>query len=165
MIRIGHAWDTHKLVKGRKLILGGIQIDNEYGLLGHSDADVVLHAVSEALLGSLALGDLGEHFSDKDEKNKDLDSKIILNHCYNLVRQNEYVIKNLDITIYSEYIRISPIKENIRKSLANLLSININQVSIKATTWEKMGFIGRGEAIACECVLLVGKVGTKFQLL
>lgn len=155
MIRIGHAWDTHKLVSNRKLILGGVLIPSDLGLLGHSDADVVLHAVAESLLGSLALGDLGTYFSDKDPKNKDLDSKKILDFCYNLVKSKGYILNNLDITIYSEYIKIAPVREEIRKSIALLLDTDISNVSLKATTWERMGFIGRGEAIACEAVCLV----------
>lgn len=155
MIRIGHAWDTHRLVSNRNLILGGVKVDSYVGLLGHSDADVVFHAVAESLLGSLALGDLGMHFSDKDPSNKNLDSKIILKYCYNLVLEKGYRINNIDLTIYSEDIKISPIREDIRKSISSILSLDITQVSVKATTWEKMGFIGRNEAIACEALTLV----------
>lgn len=155
MIRIGHAWDTHRLVEGRKLILGGIEVKSSLGLLGHSDADVVLHAVSESLLGSLALGDLGYHFSDKDPKNKGLDSKYILKYCYNLILEKGYKINNIDLTIYSENIKIAPIRELIRESISSILEIDIDYISVKATTWEKMGFIGRGEAIACEALCLV----------
>ena len=155
MIRIGHAWDTHKLVKDRDLYLGGVKFESEVGLLGHSDADVVLHAVAESLLGSLALGDLGVHFSDRDPKNKNIDSKIILKYCYDLVLKQNYVINNLDITIYSEDIKISPIRDIIRQSISDLLDISITQVSLKATTYEGMGFIGNKEALACECVCLV----------
>lgn len=155
MIRIGHAWDTHKLVEGRKLILGGIEIESNIGLLGHSDADVVLHAVAESLLGSLALGDLGMHFDDKSEDTLNMDSKIILKECYKMVLNKGYQLNNLDITIYSENIKISPIRNEIRKSISNILNIDIDLISVKATTYEKMSFIGRGEAIACECVCLV----------
>ncbi len=155
MFRIGHAWDTHKLVPNRKLILGGIEVESDLGLLGHSDADVVLHAVAEALLGSLALGDLGYHFSDKDPKNKDMDSKLILKYCNNLVLEKGYHINNIDLTIYAEFIKISPIRDQIRQSISNILEIDINQVSVKATTWERMGFVGTGEAIVCEAVVLV----------
>ena len=155
MIRIGHAWDTHRLVEGRKLILGGIEVKSSLGLLGHSDADVVLHAVSESLLGSLALGDLGYQFSDKDPKNKGLDSKYILKYCYNLILEKGYKINNIDLTIYSENIKISSIRERIRESISSILEIDIDYISVKATTWEKMGFIGRGEAIACEALCLV----------
>ncbi|MGM9972373.1 MAG: 2-C-methyl-D-erythritol 2,4-cyclodiphosphate synthase [Anaeroplasmataceae bacterium] len=154
-MRIGHAWDTHKLIEGRKLILGGVLVPSSIGLLGHSDADVVLHAVAESLLGSLALGDLGYHFSDKDPKNKDMDSKVILEYSYNLVKEKGYHINNIDLTIYSEFIKISPIRDKIRESISDILKIDKDMVSVKATTWEKMGFIGRGEAIACEAVCLV----------
>lgn len=157
MYRVGHAWDTHKLVLGRKLILGGIEFESELGLLGHSDADVVLHAAAESLLGSLALGDLGFHFPDTSSKTLNMDSKIILKECYQMVREQGYVLNNLDLTIYAEKIKIAPKREEIRASIANILNVNINQVSVKATTWEKMGFIGREEAIAAECVCLVEK--------
>ena len=155
MIRIGHSWDTHKLVGGRKLILGGIEIESEIGLLGHSDADVVLHAVAESLLGSLALGDLGTFYPDNSDKTLGMDSKIILKECYEKVLEKGYHLNNIDLIIYSQNIKISPIREKIRDSIANILNVNISQISVKATTYEKMGFIGRGEAIACEAVCLV----------
>ena len=155
MIRIGHSWDTHKLVGGRKLILGGIEIESEIGLLGHSDADVVLHAVAESLLGSLALGDSGTFYPDNSDQTLGMDSKIILKECYQKVLEKGYHLNNIDLIIYSQNIKISPIREKIRISIANILNIDVNQVSVKATTYEKMGFIGRGEAIACEAVCLV----------
>jgi 2-C-methyl-D-erythritol 2,4-cyclodiphosphate synthase len=155
MIRIGHAWDTHKLVSGRDLYLGGIKVNSELGLLGHSDADVVLHAVSESLLGSLALGDLGTFYPDNISKTEGMDSKIILRECYQMVLDKGYKLNNLDLTIYSENIKISPIRIDIQKSIASILNVEIDKISIKATTYEKMGFIGRGEALACECVCLV----------
>lgn len=155
MIRIGHAWDTHKLQEERKLFLGGIEFESKVGLLGHSDADVVLHAVAESLLGALALGDLGKFYPDNSDDTLNMDSKIILKGCYKKVLDLGYKINNLDLTIYAEYVKISPIREQIRESIAKLLNLEINQVSVKATTWEKMGFIGRGEAMACECVCLV----------
>ena len=155
MIRIGHAWDTHKLVEGRKLILGGVEIESKMGLLGHSDADVVLHAVAESFLGALALGDLGTFYPDNSDKTLGMDSKIILRECYQKIIDNNYHLNNIDITIYSQNIKISPIRESIRKSISNILNINLNQVSLKATTHEGMGFIGRGEALACEAVCLI----------
>lgn len=155
MIRIGHSWDTHKLVEGRKLILGGIEIESKIGLLGHSDADVVLHAVAECLLGSLALGDLGTFYPDNSEKTLNMDSKIILKECYEKVQLKGYHLNNIDLIIYSQNIKISPIREKIRQSIANILNVKVEQISVKATTYEKMGFIGRGEAIACEAVCLV----------
>ncbi len=157
MIRIGHAWDTHKLVKGRKLILGGVEFESEIGLLGHSDADVVLHAVAESLLGSLALGDLGTFFPDNSEATLNMDSKIILEKCYQMVKEKGFKLINLDLTIYAEFIKIAPKRELIRKSISKLLDIDLDFVSVKATTHEKMGFIGSGEAMACECVCLVEK--------
>lgn len=157
MIRIGHAWDTHKLVKDRKLILGGIEFESELGLLGHSDADVVLHAISEAFLGSLALGDLGTFYPDNSNETLNMDSKIILKECYNKILEQGYKLNNIDVTIYSEYIKIAPKREKIRESIANILGLSLYQVSIKATTWERMGFVGRGEAIASECVCLIEK--------
>lgn len=156
-MRIGHAWDTHRLVEGRKLILGGVTVDSNIGLLGHSDADVVLHAVAESLLGSLALGDLGTHFPDTSDDTLNMDSKIILKKCYDLVLNKGYKLVNLDLTIYSQYIKIAPIRNDIRNNIANILNVSVDDVSVKATTYEKMGFIGRGEAIACECVCLVEK--------
>lgn len=157
MIRIGHAWDTHKLVKGRKLILGGVEFESEIGLLGHSDADVVLHAVAESLLGSLALGDLGTFFPDNSDATLNMDSKIILTKCYQMVKEKGFKLINLDLTIYAEFIKIAPKRELIRNSIAKLLDIDLEFVSVKATTHEKMGFIGSGEAMACECVCLVEK--------
>lgn len=158
MIRVGHAWDTHKLVENRPLILGGIEIPNsKLGLLGHSDADVVLHAVAEAFLGSMALGDLGTFYPDNSEKTLGMDSKIILKECYQKVLDRGYKLVNLDLTIYSEFIKISPVRIAIRDSIASLLNTDVANVNVKATTYEKMSFIGRGEALACECVLLVEK--------
>lgn len=157
MIRIGHAWDTHKLVEGRDLYLGGLKVENKLGLLGHSDADVVLHAVAESFLGALALGDLGTFYPDNSDKTLGMDSKIILAECYNKIVENGYHLNNIDLTIYSQNIKISPIREEMRKSIASILGIDVSLVSVKATTYEKMGFIGRGEALACEAVCLIEK--------
>lgn len=157
MFRIGHAWDTHKLVKDRKLILGGVEFKSDLGLLGHSDADVVLHAVAESFLGSLALGDLGSFYPDTAKETLNMDSKIILNECYQKVLDAGYKLNNLDLTIYSEKIKIAPYKLSIRRSIAEILNVDISLVSVKATTWEGMGFVGRNEAIACECVCLIEK--------
>ena len=155
MIRIGHSWDTHKLVPGRKLILGGILVESEVGLLGHSDADVILHAIAESLLGSLALGDLGTFYPDNSNETLGMDSKIILKECYKRVLDKGYHLNNIDVMIYSQNIKIKPIREKIQESVSSLLNVRLDQVSIKATTHEGMGFIGRGEAIACEAVCLV----------
>lgn len=155
MYRVGHAWDTHRLVPNRKLLLGGVEFPGSIGLLGHSDADVVLHAIAESLLGSLALGDLGSFYPDTSDKTLNMDSGIILKECYQRVCNLRYRLNNLDVTIYAEKIKIAPKREEIRKSIAKILEINVNQVSVKATTWESMGFIGREEAIAAECCCLV----------
>lgn len=158
MIRIGHAWDTHALVENRKLILGGVPVESKVGLQGHSDADVVLHAVAESLLGSLALGDLGTYFPDTSASTLNMDSKNILKKCYMMVLERGYHLINLDLTIYSQYIKIAPIRVEIQKSIADILNVSSDRVSVKATTYEKMGFIGRGEALACECVCLVEQI-------
>lgn len=158
MYRIGHAWDTHRLVSNRQLILGGIIFESNLGLLGHSDADVVLHAVAESLLGSLALGDLGTFYPDNSDKTLGMDSKIILKECYQRVKKQGYELVNLDLTIYAEKIKINPKRLEIVKSIASILNVDETCISVKATTWEKMGFIGREEAIASECVCLVKKI-------
>ncbi len=157
MLRIGHAWDTHKLVEGRKLILGGIEFDSPIGLLGHSDADVVLHSIAESLLGSLALGDLGTFYPDTSQETLHMDSKVILKECYQRVTEQGFHLNNLDLTIYAEKIKIFPKRELIRESIAKLLDLPLDRISVKATTWEQMGFVGRGEAIASECVCLIEK--------
>lgn len=156
-MRIGHAWDVHRLVGNRPLILGGIEIPYSLGLLGHSDADVLLHAIAEALLGSLALGDLGTFFPDNDVKYKDMDSKIILNEVYKMVQDKGYKIVNIDSTIYAEAPKLRPYIDEIRKSIAGILNIPVEDVSVKATTHEKMGSIGKKEAISSESVVLIEK--------
>ena len=155
MIRIGNAYDTHRLVENRDLILGGVKVDYKLGLLGHSDAGVVLHAIANAFLGSLALGDLGTFFPDNAEFTKDMDSKKILKECYNLVLEKGYRLVNMDVMIFSQEVKINPIREEIRKNVAAILNCDISQVSIKATTGEKIGYIGRNEGISCEATLLI----------
>ena len=155
--RIGHSWDVHKLVYDRKLILGGIEIPFEKGLLGHSDADALLHAIAESLLGALSLGDLGTHFPDNDPKYKGMDSKFILKSCYEMVKTKGYVIGNVDAMIYAEAPKMKPYINLMREVISALLEIDINQVSIKATTYEKMDAIGRGEAIACDSTVILFK--------
>ena len=155
MIRIGHAWDTHKLVENRELWLGGKKFDSKLGLLGHSDADVVLHAVAESLLGALALGDLGTFYPDNSDSTLGMDSKIILRECHQKIQDLGFHIINIDLTIYAEKIKINPIRKEIRESIASLLNLDVSFVSVKATTHEGMGFIGRGEAMACEAICLV----------
>ena len=156
--RIGYSWDVHKLVVGRKLILGGIEIPHKKGLLGHSDADALLHAIAEALLGSLALGDLGTHYPDNDPKYKDIDSKILLSDVYKKVQKLGYEIVNLDTMIFAEEPKLKPYILSIRNSIKDVLGISLEKVSVKATTYEKMDAIGRGEAIAASATILVRKI-------
>ncbi len=155
MIRIGNAYDTHRFESGRDLILGGVKVDYPLGLAGHSDADVVLHAIANAFLGSLALGDLGTHFPDTADSTLNMDSKVILKECYKMVRDKGYHLINLDVMIFAEKVKISPIREEIRQNVANILETSIDNVSIKATTGEKIGYIGRNEGISCEATLLI----------
>lgn len=154
-IRIGHSFDIHRLVENRKLILGGIEIPYEKGLLGHSDADVLLHAVAESILGALALGDLGTFFPDDNPKYKDLDSKNILKFVYDKMFNSGFEINNLDVTLYLEKPKLKNYKESIRKNISNLLNTDISNVSIKATTYEKLDAIGAGNAIGCDSVVLL----------
>jgi len=155
MNRIGFGYDVHKLVEGRKLILGAVEIQNEKGALGHSDADVLLHAVADSLLGAAALGDIGKHFPDTDDKYKDISSLLLLEQVNELIRSNGYKINNIDTTILLEKPKILKYSESMRINIAKVLSISVNQISIKATTCEGMGFIGHSEGIACYAVSLL----------
>lgn len=146
-IRVGIGYDVHRLQKGRRCVIGGVEFDCEFGPLGHSDGDVLLHAVCDALLGAANLGDIGDHFPDTDAKFKNADSKHLLTHCYGLVRSKGYVLNNLDTVIVCESPKIKPRREEIRRMIAGLLGVDMEYVSIKATTEEKMGFTGSGEGI------------------
>jgi 2-C-methyl-D-erythritol 4-phosphate cytidylyltransferase/2-C-methyl-D-erythritol 4-phosphate cytidylyltransferase/2-C-methyl-D-erythritol 2,4-cyclodiphosphate synthase len=157
-LRIGHSFDIHQLVENRPLILGGIQIPFEKGLLGHSDADVLLHAIAEAMLGALALGDLGSFYPDTDPAYKDIDSKRILKETNDLIRQKGYEIGNIDATVYAELPKLNPHIKNIKENISKLLSIRDDQISVKATTYEKMDAIGEQKAIASEAVVILKKV-------
>ena len=157
MYRIGHSIDIHRLVKDRKLILGGIEIPYEYGLLGHSDADVLLHAIVESIIGALALGDIGKFFPDTDPKYKGIDSKILLKEIVEIMFQKNYEINNIDCLLIMEKPKMRPYIDLIRESVANLLQTNIDNVNVKATTNEKLGEIGRGEAIQAHAVVMLRK--------
>lgn len=157
-MRIGHSFDIHALVEGRPLWLGGIEIPFEKGLLGHSDADVLLHAISESILGALALGDLGTHFPDTDPKYKGIDSKLILKDVLMLMQDKGYKVANVDATIYAELPKLNPHILTIRESIARLMSVDLDLVSVKATTYEKMDAIGEQKAMAAEAVVLLKKV-------
>lgn len=153
--RVGIGFDVHPFATGRKLILGGVEIPYEKGLAGHSDADVLLHAIADALLGALALGDIGQHFPDTDPQFKDLSSAILLNEAYDLVRQEGYELNNLDVVLLLEKPKIAPYLQRIQKTIADIFWCNPNQISIKATTTEKLGFVGRGEGVAAMAVVML----------
>ena len=154
-MRIGYGFDTHQLVEGRKLVLGGVKIPFKKGLLGHSDSDVLLHAITDAILGAVALGDIGQHFPDTNSAFKDADSRKLLIHCYDIVRQKGFEIGNIDATIVAERPKLMPYMHQIRNTIASDLNIELNQISVKATTSEKMGFVGREEGITATAVALL----------
>jgi 2-C-methyl-D-erythritol 2,4-cyclodiphosphate synthase len=154
-IRIGHGYDVHRLVEGRKLILGGVAIPFARGLDGHSDADVLLHALCDALLGSLSLGDLGIHFPDTDPRYKDSDSGELLKRVLNMVKEKGFYIGNIDATVIAEQPKISGYIDQMKDTIAHTTGIDRGQISIKATTTEGLGFVGRGEGIAAHAVVLV----------
>ncbi len=155
MLKVGIGYDVHRLVENRPLILGGVNIPFNKGLDGHSDADVVVHAMSDALLGSVALGDIGYYFPDTDQKNKDLNSLFILNKVLQIVSDEGYIPSNFDVVIHAEKPKISPYVKDIRKKLSEILLIDISCVGVKATTTEGLGFIGREEGIAAQAVCLI----------
>lgn len=157
MFRIGQGFDVHEFAEGRKLILGGIEIPAEKGLLGHSDADVLLHAIADAALGAIAFGDIGKHFPDTDATYKDADSAILLKSVWQLVKKEGYTLGNLDCTIIAQKPKIAPYIEDIRERIASILESSISQINVKATTTEKLGFVGREEGIAAQCVILLVK--------
>jgi 2-C-methyl-D-erythritol 2,4-cyclodiphosphate synthase len=154
-IRIGYSRDTHILVEGRDLFLGGIKIPFEKGLLGHSDADVLLHAIAEAILGALALGDLGTHFPDNDPKYKGIDSKILLKEVVQMMKNKGYKIGNVDTMLILELPKMKPHILEIRESIAGLLETSVDNISVKATTNEKMGYLGENKAIEANAVVLL----------
>ncbi len=157
MIRIGQGYDVHKLVEGRKLILGGTEIPYEKGLLGHSDADVLTHAVMDALLGALALGDIGKHFPDTDPEYKGADSIMLLKEVVKLIKENGYVVNNIDSTVAAQAPKLKPYIEKMRETLAIAMEIDISSVSVKATTEEGMGITGKGEGMTATAVCLLSK--------
>ncbi|MDN3510666.1 MAG: 2-C-methyl-D-erythritol 2,4-cyclodiphosphate synthase [Candidatus Jettenia sp.] len=148
----GIGYDIHKLVENRKLVLGGVEFDYHLGLLGHSDADVVLHAVCDALLGAAALGDIGEHFPDTDQKWKGISSKILLSRVADLVKEQCYIINNIDVMILAQQPKIGIKKLEMKRNIAECLRMDVNRVNIKATTMEGIDAIGRGEAIATQAI-------------
>jgi len=157
-LRIGHGYDVHKLVEGRKLILGGVEIPHELGLSGHSDADVLLHAITDALLGALALGDIGKHFPDTEPKYKNVDSRILLRDAYALVRNKGFELVNMDATIVAQEPKLSPYIIDMREVIASDLNTKVENISVKATTSEWLGFEGRKEGISSSAMVLLSKV-------
>ncbi len=155
MMRIGHGYDVHKLVQGRDLILGGVKIPHHLGLLGHSDADVLLHAITDSLLGALALGDIGKHFPDTDPAYKEADSLELLRHVVKLIADEGYTLGNLDATVLAQQPKLRPYIDAMRENIANACGVDISRISVKATTEEHLGFTGREEGIAAHCVALL----------
>ncbi len=156
-MRIGLGYDVHKLTENRDLILGGVKIPYELGLLGHSDADVLVHAIMDSLLGAAALGDIGKHFPDTDEKWRGADSIELLKAVGNILSENGYSVCNIDSTIIAQKPKLAPYIEQMRENIAKALTLPIDRVSVKATTTEKLGFCGRGEGIAAESICLIEK--------
>jgi 2-C-methyl-D-erythritol 2,4-cyclodiphosphate synthase len=154
-MRIGQGYDVHQLVEGRRLIIGGVEIPYEKGLLGHSDADVLLHAITDALLGAAALGDIGRHFSDADAKYRDIDSRILLREALHLVREQGYRVGNVDATIIAQAPKLAPHIFQMVDNIAADLRVEKSAVNVKATTTEKLGFAGRGEGIAAQAVVFL----------
>ena len=151
-MRIGHGYDVHKLVEGRKLILGGIEVPHTLGLLGHSDADVLTHAIMDSILGAAALGDIGQHFPDNDDRYLGADSTVLLRHVMELIREKGYRIGNLDATIIAQKPKLMSYLPQMRKKLADVMEISEDQLNLKATTEERLGFTGRQEGISAHCV-------------
>ncbi|MBR5602443.1 MAG: 2-C-methyl-D-erythritol 2,4-cyclodiphosphate synthase [Clostridia bacterium] len=157
-MRIGHGYDVHRLVEGRDLILGGVKIPYEKGLLGHSDADVLTHAVMDALLGAAALGDIGQHFPDSDPAYKGADSLVLASHVATLLKQNGYRIGNVDATVIAQAPKLAPHIPAMRANLAAVLGIGLDAINVKATTEEHLGFTGEGLGIAAHAVCLIERI-------
>ncbi len=155
--KIGHSYDMHPLVSGRKLILGGIEIEHKLGLDGHSDADVLLHAITESLIGAMGMGDIGTLFPDTSPKYKGISSVILLKDVFKILKEKDYKINNIDAIIFAQKPKLNNLIKDIRLNIANILEMNYEDVNIKATTGEKLGYIGREEAIAAESVCLIYK--------
>lgn len=158
MMRIGHGYDVHRLVEGRKLILGGVDIDYHLGLLGHSDADVLLHAISDAILGALGMGDIGQHFPDSDPAYAGIDSRKLLCKVVSRARENGFSVGNLDATIICQRPKLAAHIETMVKHIAADCQVVAGRINVKATTTEQLGFAGRGEGIAAHAVVLMEKI-------
>lgn len=156
-MRIGMGYDVHKLVENRDLILGGVKIPYSLGLLGHSDADVLLHAIIDSLLGAAALGDIGKHFPDSDDRYKGISSIELLKYVGSLLKENDWLIENIDSTIIAQKPKMAPHIENMRKNISEALNIDIGQINVKATTEEGLGFTGEGKGISSQSICLLTK--------
>ncbi len=156
-IRIGFGYDVHTLTENRKLVLGGVEVPHEKGLMGHSDADVLLHAICDAILGALALGDIGKHFPNSDPKYKGIDSKKLLKEVYELITEHDYAISNIDSTVVIQEPKIMPYVTSMRTVIAGVLNLKVEQVSVKATTSEKMGFVGKQQGAEAYAIALLYK--------
>ncbi len=157
-MRIGEGYDVHRLTENRRLVLGGVEIPYEKGLLGHSDADALLHALMDAMLGALALGDIGKHFPDTDERYKGIDSRELLRHTAALIREKGWELGNADMTIIAQAPKMAPHIQTMRANIAADLGTDIDNISVKATTEEKLGFTGAGEGIAARAVVLLKRI-------
>lgn len=158
-MRIGHGYDAHRFGEGRKLILGGVDVPHSHGLVAHSDGDVVIHALSDALIGAAGLGDIGQHFPDTDQAYENIDSRVLLRHIVQLLQDNHFIISNADVTIVAQSPKLAPYIPMMRERLATDCGIDVTRFNIKATTTEQMGFTGRGEGIACYAVALLEEQG------
>ena len=161
MYRVGLGFDVHKTSEKKRLFIGGVRIPSKLGLVGHSDADVLIHSICDAILGALALGDIGDHFSDKDQKNKNKKSTIFLKKIMSLIKKEGYKIVNVDSTVICEKPRISKYKMKMKDTLSPILKINNKDLSIKATTFEGLGPIGNNEGIACKTIVMLEKIKKK----
>ena len=159
MFRVGIGYDVHRLEEGYSLIIGGVRIPFEKGLKGHSDADVLVHAICDAILGALALGDIGEHFPDSDERYKRISSLVLLSEVNEKIKSSGYRVENVDSIVVAQKPKLSPYKFQMRKNIAEVLEIPVDRVSVKATTTEKLGFEGRGEGISAQAVVLLRNTG------
>ena len=163
-MRIGHGYDVHRLVEGRKLIIGGVLIEHSLGLLGHSDADVLLHAVMDSLLGAAGLGDIGKHFPDSAQEYKDVSSVVLLKKVANILDENAYIIENIDATIIAQKPKLAPSIEKMKEVICSTLKISSNQLNIKATTEEGLGFTGNESGISAHSVCLLNSVRDAFYV-
>ena len=157
-MRIGFGFEVHKMVEGRKLIIGGVDIPYEKGLLGHSDADVLIHSIMDSILGALALGDIGKHFPDTDPKYKDISSMILLENVYNIMKDEGYMIGNIDSTVAAQSPKLASYIDEMRGNLARILNTSIKNIDVKATTTEELGFVGRKEGISSYTVCILERI-------